>query len=114
MGIYHMLVNDAKKEYLYFDKYNLNVKSFVSPTIGMIIAWVIQYSDWRGDKIRILDDSGGEDEFYEICEKWKNREDDFITEYRQFIGSIDGFDQYDVELHPYLNKAAQGYEFDEY
>ena len=99
MGIYHMLVNDKKKEYLYFVNYNINVKTFVNPTVSMIIAWVLQYSDLQGDNIRIINDTSAdtEDEWTNIKEQYKNREDDFVKGYLEYIEDLDGFGQYSVE-----------------
>lgn len=97
MGIYHMIINESKKEYLYFVKYNLNVKIFMNPTHGMILAWILQFSEWNGDNIKMINDSSDEDMFNEIRSNWKNREDDFIKGYLEYIEDLDGFDLFGVD-----------------
>ena len=88
MGCYHLLVNESKKEYVYFDKYNLSVKNFVHPKHGMLIAWILQKSAWEADPIRVISDCGNDEYFYEICGKesmWKNREEDFVDSYNKYL-----------------------------
>lgn len=94
MGVYHLIVNETKKEYLDWDEYNMSIKRWVFPKHGMILAWIIQYSEWQGDNIRMVSDAGEEDFYYEICENWKNRELDFVEGYNEFIEDSDELKQY--------------------
>jgi len=82
-----MIINESKKEYLYFEKYDLSVKSFMFPEHGLILAYLMHYSDWNGDNIRMIDDTNSDtaDYFDNILDNWKNREDDFINEYLEFV-----------------------------
>lgn len=109
MGIYHMIINESKEEYLYFEKYNLNVKTFMNPTHGMILAWILQYSNWQGDSIRMINDTSTETEdmFYEIRKNWKNREDDFIKGYREYIEGLDGFDLFGVDVRQNMENVKK-------
>jgi hypothetical protein len=85
MGIYYMVINESKKEYLSFRKSNLSIKHWVCPKHGMLLAWIMQYSDWQEDNIRMINDASDEEYCYDISENWKNREEDFVKGFNEFV-----------------------------
>ncbi len=96
MGVYHLIVNEIKKEYLDWDKYSMSTKRWVFPSHGMILAWILQYSDWKGDNIRMVNDAEEGDYYFEICENFKNREIDFVDGFNEFIENSDKYKQFKI------------------
>ena len=60
----------------------------VHPKCGMLLMWIMQWSDWADDNVRIIHDAGMEDWFYDISSGrlgWENRENDFIKSFNDFL-----------------------------
>lgn len=80
--MYYILINENREEVVSLDGYELDISNWGSIKHGLLVAYILQYSDWLGDNVKMISDGSGLNErYYEITSNWKDRTDDFINDF---------------------------------
>jgi len=84
MSLYYIIVNDSRQEFVDVNDYDLSISNWNTIKHGLLMAYIMVYTSWEGENVRIVHDGSGlNDEYQEIAHsgKWKNKADDFIKDF---------------------------------